>query len=355
LATTLCHINLARGFRGGERQTELLVRGLAARGWSQAAVVRRGEPLAVRLAGLEGLDVRPVGGNVLAAARALGRARLVHVHDGRSGQAAWLRRKASGTPYLLTRRVPNRPGDSFLTRRVYRDAACVVVLSEAIAAVMRSWSPELECVRIPSALAKLPFDPQRAAELKAGWQGRVVVGHLGALVDRHKGQRVLVDAARLLAPTHPDIHFVLLGEGPDEGRLRAAAAGLANVEFAGFRENVGDYLAAFDLFAYPSREEGLGSALLDALDFGLPVVASRVGGIPEVVGDGAAAVLVPPGDVEALAAAISALAADPGRRARAAAAARERARQFAPERMVSAYEALYARLLNEEPAREATG
>jgi glycosyltransferase involved in cell wall biosynthesis len=341
----LYHINLARGFRGGERQTELLIRELAQRGWHQAAVVRRGEPLAARIAGIRGVNLKPVGGNIPAAAVALGGARLIHVHEGRSGQAAWLRRRLGGPPYLVTRRVPIRPGDSVLTRRVYHDAARVVVLSEAIAAVMRAWAPDIACTRIPSAQARLPADPRQVNALRKGWQERFVVGHIGALVDRHKGQSVLIGAARLLARPHPGIHFVLVGDGPDAATLRAAAAGLDNVEFAGFRDNIGDYLAAFDLFAYPSREEGLGSALLDALHHGLPVVASRVGGIPEVLDGCGAGELVPAGDAQALADAIVVFATDASRRAKAGAAARARALEYSPERMVSAYEAVYREVL----------
>ena len=65
--------------------------------------------------------------------------------------------------------------------------------------------------------------------------------------------------------------------------LKAAAAGLSNLTFTGFVDNVGDYLAAFDIFILPSNREGIGSILLDAMEQGLPVIASRVGGVPDIV------------------------------------------------------------------------
>ena len=68
--------------------------------------------------------------------------------------------------------------------------------------------------------------------------------------------------------------------------LKNAAAGLSNVMFTGFVDNVGDYLAAFDVFVLPSNREGIGSVLFDAMDRALPVVASRVGGVPDIVHDG---------------------------------------------------------------------
>jgi glycosyltransferase involved in cell wall biosynthesis len=342
---TLCHLNLARGFRGGERQTELLVRGLSARGWLQAVAVRRGEPLAQRLADVPGVDLRPVAGNVIAAALALGGVPLVHAHEGRSGQAAWLRKLIAGTPYVITRRVPARPGGKVITRRVYGGASRIVSISSAVQSVMAEYVPAVPGVRIPSAVAHLASDSPTVAMLRQRWAGRIVAGHVGALEERHKGQQLIIDAARALAGSRPELLFVLVGSGPDEARFRSAAADLPNVCFEGFRDNVGDYLAAFDLFLFPSRSEGLGSSLLDAMDFGLPVVATRVGGIPEVVIDGRTGQVVAPGDAAAFTAAVATLAADPERRTAMAAAARERAREFEPEAMVDAYERLYDELL----------
>ena len=76
--------------------------------------------------------------------------------------------------------------------------------------------------------------------------------------------------------------------------LKAAAAGLSNLTFTGFVDNVGDYLAAFDIFILPSNREGIGSILLDAMEQGLPVVASRVGGVPDIVHDGENGLLIDP-------------------------------------------------------------
>jgi glycosyltransferase involved in cell wall biosynthesis len=108
--------------------------------------------------------------------------------------------------------------------------------------------------------------------------------------------------------------------------------------------NVGDYLAAFDLFLYPSRHEGLGSVLLDALEAGLPVVATAVGGIPEIIRDGENGRLVKPDEPAALEAAVTAFLADGGLRARVAAANRLRAREFSAATMTGRYERLYREL-----------
>jgi glycosyltransferase involved in cell wall biosynthesis len=141
------------------------------------------------------------------------------------------------------------------------------------------------------------------------------------------------------------VHFVLVGEGRDEQRFRRAAAGLDNVAFAGFVDNVEDYLAAFDVFVYPSLFEGLGSSLLDAMAFGLPIAASNVGGIPEVVEDGVNGLLIPPDDPGALVTALKRLLADAGLRDAMARANRARAAEFDTGRMTSAYESIYREIL----------
>ncbi len=342
----VCHINLARGYRGGERQTELLVRGLADAGYRQILVARGGEPLAAGVSDVRGLEVRSVsglGGAVLAA----GGARLVHAHDGRSVHAAYGRALLSRVPYVITRRVDNPLRDSSFTRRVYRHAAAVVVLSSAIARVVADWQPGVSTVVIPSAHSRLPVDEARVADLRRDYANRFLVGHVGALDHSHKGQSDLIAAAKRLAGQVPDLAVMLVGSGRDEARFRDEAAEAGNVTLAGQVDNVGDYLAAFDLFAFPSLREGLGSVLLDAMDAGLPVVATRAGGIPDIVEHEVNGLLVPPADADALACAILRLHDDAPLRDRLSAAARETAARFDAARMVDRYRQLYASLLGD--------
>lgn len=342
------HINLARGYRGGERQTELLVRALDRRGWAQALVAREGEPLARRLGDLSGVAIRPSSASPLAAARAIGRPALIHVHEGRSLRAAWLNALIGSRPYVVTRRVEKGPKTHWLNRRMYRDSAGVVALSDAIAAAVHRLDAGLSIEIVPSAHGALASDPARVAALRKRWGGDFVVGHVGALDDSHKGQSLIIEAAAGLAGTHPGMRFVLVGDGPDGARLRESARGLGLVRFAGQVENVGDYLAAFDVFVFPSRHEGLGSILLDALHFGLPIVATRVGGIPEVVDDGINGVLVAAGDADAIGRALAGLAGASDEVARIAAANREKAAAFSAEVMADRYEAIYRSVLRQQ-------
>jgi glycosyltransferase involved in cell wall biosynthesis len=162
-----------------------------------------------------------------------------------------------------------------------------------------------------------------------------------------KGHVVLLRALASLVHDTPTIpwRLAIAGRGDAEGALRSFAsdAGIADrVHLLGFRSDVPDILAAADLFVMPSLSEGLPLALVEAMSASLPIVASDVGGIPEVVEREAEALLTPPGDAGAIAQALARLLPDDARRAALGAAARRRAlRDFSVDRMVDAYERLY--------------
>lgn len=299
----LCHVNLARGYRGGERQTELLIRALAAQGWQQHLLVRRGQPLATCLQDVPGLSIQRLGKPFISQ---IGKARgqLLHAHDGHGAKFAAAAHLVLGVPYIITRRISKRPRDRVWTRYVFRRARSVVAVAASVARDLQAWLPELNPAVVHSALGQLPVAAKTSQQLRRDWGHRFVVVNVAALVHSQKGQRHLLAAARRLAFDRPDMLFVLLGDGSDRSALQAEAADLDNVIFAGFVDNVGDYLAAADAFVLPSLHEGIGGACLDAMDFGLPIVASAVDGVPEIVQHECNGLLVPPGDETALEAAL---------------------------------------------------
>jgi glycosyltransferase involved in cell wall biosynthesis len=144
----------------------------------------------------------------------------------------------------------------------------------------------------------------------------------------------------------PDVACVLIGEGPLRGALEARARALGVLErcrFTGARSDVADLVAALELVALPSRSEGLPFALLEAMALGRPVVATAVGGCPEVVEEGRTGLLVPAGDPAALAGAISRLLERPEEARAMGARGADRVRaEFTLARMVGGLEALYA-------------
>ena len=160
-----------------------------------------------------------------------------------------------------------------------------------------------------------------------------------------KSHETLVAAAALLVKDYPDLRFEIVGAGPRREELDALvrARDLQHrVSFLGHREDVPALLARADAFVLPSRSEALPNSAIEAMAAGLPVVASAVGGLLDLVEDGRTGILVPPGNADALAAALRRLAADPLLAARLGAAAADAVRQrYSFDRMVAAFEDLY--------------
>jgi len=164
-----------------------------------------------------------------------------------------------------------------------------------------------------------------------------------------KGLDTLLDAAALLVARWPSLELLLVGDGEQRGALEDQARRLGlgpHLTITGMQRDVRPWIARFDVAVLPSRREGLPNALLEYLALGRAVVASRVGGIPEIVRDGIDGVLVEPGDAPALAAAVDALLRDETRRIRLAQAARLRAREFGLDRTLDATSALYHGVLH---------
>ena len=340
----IAHVNTARGYRGGERQTELLIQGLARRGWRQVLIARRGGALGDRVRALP-IDVREVSGGPLSVAFATSGVALMHLHEGRSVYGAYLRSLGNGTPYVITRRVDNPIGNHWLAHRAYRRAAAVATVAPQIADIVRAYDPAIPVRVIHSGSTGFVVDAAKAAEIRAQFPGKFVVGHVGALDNAQKNQELIIRVAREVEHSHPDLQFVLVGGGDDEAMLKAAAEGLSNVTFTGFVRNVGDFLAAFDLFILPSNREGIGGILFDAMDCGLAVIASSVGGLPDIVHDGQNGLLIAPARADQLRDAIFTLLGDPERRRALGERGREVARNFSADAMCNKYVELYLSVL----------
>jgi glycosyltransferase involved in cell wall biosynthesis len=168
-------------------------------------------------------------------------------------------------------------------------------------------------------------------------------------LDRQKGLTTLIESAALVLPNHPQVRFLLVGEGPQRGNLEELirAKGLADrVHLGGWRVEVPELLAAGFALILPSLWEGMPNVVLEAMAAGLPVVASRVEGIDELVIDGQTGVVVSPHSHEELAAAIESLLADPMAAQAMGRAGHDRAQvEFTWEKMVRAYEGVYYSIL----------
>jgi glycosyltransferase involved in cell wall biosynthesis len=158
----------------------------------------------------------------------------------------------------------------------------------------------------------------------------------------------LIDVAQVVTERNPQVTFLFVGYGPLEAEMRARTErmGLSGrVRFLGHRADVTRLLAASDIFALASHFEGGPLAVMEAMAAGLPVVATSVGFVPDVIADGIEGLVVPPREPHLLAARIEELVADPGRRAKLGAAAAARSASFDVRVAVRRIEETYADLL----------
>jgi glycosyltransferase involved in cell wall biosynthesis len=177
--------------------------------------------------------------------------------------------------------------------------------------------------------------------------GAPVVGNVAALTG-HKDHATLLAAAARVAARRPDARFVIVGDGELRGELEALSHRLGlerQCVFAGFRADLDRLIPAFTVFCLSSHMEGLGTSVLDAMAFGVPVVATAAGGIPEAVADGITGRVVPPRDPDALAIALVEALESPERRAAWGLAGRKRFEErFTADRLVEASLAVYQEL-----------
>jgi glycosyltransferase involved in cell wall biosynthesis len=232
-----------------------------------------------------------------------------------------------------------------LDRRALRRAAAVVAVSHATRDALEAAGvpPDRLHLAENGVDAEAVLEQARAArdEIRASWgasEGERVVLSLGRL-SPEKGHCVLLDAAARLSST--PMRLVLVGDGPSRHALAAVASGDSRVRFEGWRDDPWRCLGAADLFVLPSLREGLPVALLEAMAVGVPVVATRVGGVPHALDGGSCGTLVPPGDPSALATALLDALADPEQGAALAQRARARVRaRYGIDRQARAIESI---------------
>ncbi len=366
------HIDTARTWRGGQNQVLLTVNGLRSMGHRAALVAHPAGELRQRAAeGLELIPLAPRAEMDLTAAWRLSRLLkrltpdVIHAHDPHGLAMASLALSlgsgvSTGTPPALiaSRRVDfHLKGNSF-SRWKHRQVDCFIAASEAIRQMLIADAVPAdrivtvhEGIDVEHVLAAPRVDVHQAFWLP---HHAPVVGNVAALVP-HKGQRYLVDAAHLVVQQMPDARFVILGDGELREHLEKQVREHhleKHVLLPGFRMDVLGCIKGFDLFAMSSVTEGLGTSLLDAMACSRPIVATRAGGIPEIVEDGINGLLVPPRDARALADAILRALGDDDMRARIGAAGYARVTErFTVERMVAGTAAVYQRIVNDRTGK----
>jgi glycosyltransferase involved in cell wall biosynthesis len=343
-------INSSETMRGGESQTLELGMRLRARGIETAFAVKAGSELEAALpAEVESMKARfetPVLLTPLRLRRFIKKWRADIVHAQTSKAHAYARIACAGiVPLVVSRRTAFDGGRGLASILKYgKGVAHYIPISEAAAGSLRSRGvPDDHMTIVHSGVEIARFsalERNRAA-------GETLVAGTAAAFEREKGHGVLLDAAAILRSKGVRMRYALAGGGRLEDSIVAGAAerGLdLELHRIGGSLSFERYLEMLDIYVLPSLEEGLSTGLIAAMASGLPCVASRTGGIPEVTGENAA-LLFEPGDPAGLAAALEMLAGDPAVREAYSSRGSERARLFDVEKMVAGTIEVYERVL----------
>jgi len=314
---SLFQIDAGKEWRGGQRQVLFLARALKARGRPFRLVCQPASPLHEKAAA-EGLPVLPLRMRseldlraILKLARAMKRdgCRLAHFHD---AHAVAVGKAAAALAKVPLRIISRRVDFPIKSRSKYvKDIDAVIAISDEVKRILVKGGVPARLVDVvPSGVDFAPFrDVADRGFLRRELRFRpddFLVGIVAQLED-HKGHRYLIEATRIIKEETPRIKLIVVGSGSLELELSRQVQDLGVedlVFFLGFREDVPRILASLDLFVLSSHMEGLGSSIMDAMAAKLPVVATRAGGIPEIVVHRETGLLVPPRSPSALAEAV---------------------------------------------------
>lgn len=288
------------------------------------------------------------------------RIRILHLHTFYASVVGTLAGRLARVPHLVMTRHHsdhllrlNRPVHHAADRWVTGQVDAVIAVSRETRRIMveeERADPQRIRVVHNGIEPRDPPCPERLEELRRELDlPGAPVGITVARLHEEKGHRYLVRALPRILQAHPDFTHLLVGEGLEEPSLRKLAEekGVRRaLRFAGYRTDAVDLMALADLMLHPALAESFGFVLVEAMAVGTPPVATRIGGIPEVVEDGVTGLLVPPEDPDALADAAIRLLGDPNRRGALARAGRRRVGAlFTAEGMVRGYEKVYEEAL----------
>ncbi len=322
------HVEMGRHLYGGARQVAYLLNGLGRFPGKHLLVCSEGAEIAGAIQN-PAVEIRPFPFRGDADLGFIGRLRrlirsgnpdMLHIHSRRGDLLSALAGRLENIPTIYSRRVDNPPR-WVDTRIKFPLFETIVTISEGIREVLiEAGVPADRVVCVPSAVDTGRYRPGGdEAWFRSEFglsEGGTAIGMVAQLISR-KGHELLFDALRTVLSRHPETRVLLFGQGPMEAALRTSVRSRTlenSVIFAGYRNDMARVMPCLDLVVHPAWMEGLGVSLLEAAACGIPIVATRAGGIPEIVKDGVNGRLIEPGDAAALASALVELLDDPTRR-----------------------------------------
>ncbi len=360
---SVIHLETSTEWRGGQQQIAYLVQGLMQYGIRTHLICRQGAEIARHFKRLDlpltEITIRNPWD--IFAARTIARtvlkqaAKIIHVHSSHALSLGLLVKLFLPKVILVaSRRVDFSVSKPIIGALKYRTRLvnCIICVSKNVARVLKGDGIDEHKLRvIYSGLELTQFNPETtdtAAKQELGIpHDNLVIGTVAALVG-HKDYPTLLEAAAIVCKKISNVTFCAVGEGPDREKLEEIHGKLGlgrRFLFLGFQSDISRFYALFDVFVLASHKEGLGTAILEAMASGIPVVATDAGGIPEIVEHGSNGLLVPRQDPASLANEIIRLTQDPDLRQRLVAGGLQTVKRFSIEGTVRSHLVLYQELL----------
>jgi L-malate glycosyltransferase len=315
--TTVLHVSSPLSWRGGEQQLMYLHNGLLELGYNSVVFCPNQSVLATKLPIEQRSLYNKRSGFDLLAALQLARfceandVNLIHAHDAHAHTTSVLAASVfrNKTPIVLSRRVDFPIGGSWFSRFKYnhKKIKAILCVSDVIREMVKPKisSEDIKVETVHSGVDLSRFKDVSSIDLRRELnipRDRKLVANFSALAD-HKDYFTFIDTARLVCDKRKDVLFLIFGKGELEEQLvnYVHSKGLTNeVKFMGFRDNLPEIYPNLDVLLFTSKTEGLGTTILDAFASRVPVVATRAGGIPEMVKDEETGLLAQIGDATKL-------------------------------------------------------
>ncbi|MFH1352786.1 MAG: glycosyltransferase [bacterium] len=355
------HIDSEKTFRGGQQQVLYLLEGLRKYGVDNILICPGASPLFQRSYGVkkESAAMRSefdiFSAIKIAKLINVEKPDILHCHSAHALSVGVMARFFSKQKpkIIASRRVDFR----IKSRMKYLSADKIIAVSKAIKKILvKDGIPEGKIEVVYSGVEQGKFKSREADCLKKEFnlsEKDFIVGNVAALTHQ-KDHKTLLKAVSLLVRNNENLKFFIIGEGVLHNGLVKLSKELGiseNVIFTGFRNDVANFYSLFGIFVSSSAWEGLGTSLLDAMLSGVPVVATAVGGIPEIIEDGVDGFLVPPLSPLKMSEKISALAKNTALREKFSQNGIRKAMKFSVDKMVSGSLEVYKKLINEKNSR----
>lgn len=274
---------------------------------------------------------------------------VIHAHDPNALAWAYRHSKKHKIPFIATWRTLKAPKPN--ETRVLKHASLILAISRAVQ--KRLESLEINRVKIvPDPYLPIKPNAIEITHLRAEFNEAFVIGCICDINDKLHGLRYLIDAARELKREIPALAYVILGEGPDLETLQEETKDMENIHWISDTKKISEYLSIMNVFCYPTLYEPFGNTLLRTMQYQVPIIASQVGGIVDILQNRSSALLVPPRRPGLIADAIRTMYREVGIRNSIARDAYNRLKNFSPKRIGGMHEVVYKYIITSEQEKK---